>query len=62
MPSAPVSFFALRGIPLIEPGDDLPEIFANALRDNGAGLEDGDILVIAQKIVSKGRGALRRPR
>ncbi len=56
MPSAPVSFFALQGIPLVEPDDDLPAILANALRDNAAGLEDGDILVIAQKIVSKAEG------
>ncbi|MBA3447811.1 MAG: coenzyme F420-0:L-glutamate ligase [Pseudaminobacter sp.] len=50
---APVSFYALPGFPLVEPGDDLSALLARALRNSGLGLLDGDILVIAQKIVSK---------
>lgn len=56
MPLALVSFFAVPGIPLVEPGDDLAGLLAGALRENGLGLLDGDILVIAQKIVSKAEG------
>ncbi|MEW9807813.1 coenzyme F420-0:L-glutamate ligase [Mesorhizobium sp. ZMM04-5] len=52
----PVSLHALAGIPLIEPGDDLATIIGAALRDNGLALADGDILVLAQKIVSKAEG------
>jgi coenzyme F420-0:L-glutamate ligase/coenzyme F420-1:gamma-L-glutamate ligase len=56
MCAQPVSFFPLSGIPLIEPGDDLAEILADALRENDVGLRDGDILVVAQKIISKAEG------
>jgi coenzyme F420-0:L-glutamate ligase/coenzyme F420-1:gamma-L-glutamate ligase len=49
---------ALQGIPLIRPGDDLGEILWCALMENGITLQDGDILVIAQKIVSKAEGRL----
>ena len=46
----------LKNIPLIEAGDDLAGLMVEALR--GAGIEpvDGDILVLAQKIVSKAEG------
>jgi len=50
----PTSFeaWALTGIPLVQPGDDLAEMIVAAARDGG-GLRDGDIVVVAQKIVSK---------
>lgn len=56
MSPTPVSFFALPGIPLIEPGDDLAGILANALSESAVGLRDGDVLVVAQKVVSKAEG------
>jgi coenzyme F420-0:L-glutamate ligase/coenzyme F420-1:gamma-L-glutamate ligase len=56
MSPAPVSFFALPGIPLIEPGDDLAAILAKALSESAVGLRDRDVLVVAQKIVSKAEG------
>jgi len=43
----------LLGIPLIQPGDSLVEIILTALEKNNLILQDGDILVLAQKIVSK---------
>jgi len=43
----------LIGIPLIQPGDSLVEIILAALEKNNLVLQDGDILVLAQKIVSK---------
>jgi coenzyme F420-0:L-glutamate ligase / coenzyme F420-1:gamma-L-glutamate ligase len=51
-----VSFFALPGIPLVEPGDDLAAILAKALSDGAVGLRNWDVLVVAQKIVSKAEG------
>jgi len=48
----------LPGIPLIHPGDDLGEIIVESLRRAGISLQDGDILVLAQKIVSKAEGRL----
>jgi coenzyme F420-0:L-glutamate ligase/coenzyme F420-1:gamma-L-glutamate ligase len=43
----------LTGMPLIKPGDDLAAIIASAAITTGLSLEDSDILVVAQKIVSK---------
>lgn len=56
MPAAPVSLFALSGFPLVEPGDDLARLLVEALRKNDLELVDGDIVVVAQKIVSKAEG------
>lgn len=49
---------ALPGIPLIKPGDHLVTIILHALAAAGIYLEDGDILVVAQKVVSKAEGRL----
>jgi coenzyme F420-0:L-glutamate ligase/coenzyme F420-1:gamma-L-glutamate ligase len=46
----------LQGIPEIQPGNNLVDIFCLALRKNQLLLADGDIVVIAQKIVSKAEG------
>ncbi len=48
----------LTKIPLIQPGDDLSGILLDALDHEGITLSDGDILVLAQKIVSKAEGRL----
>jgi len=48
----------ISGIPLIKPGDDLAVIILACLEQVGLSLEDGDILVLAQKIVSKAEGRL----
>lgn len=48
----------IPAIPLIQPGDSLGEILAQALQDQAMDLQDGDILVLAQKIVSKSEGRL----
>ncbi len=46
----------LPGVPMIQPGDDLVQVILNGLRRAGLILQDGDILVLAQKIVSKSEG------
>ena len=48
----------IRHIPLITPGDNLPEIILTGLSQNNLMLEDNDIIVIAQKIVSKAENRL----
>lgn len=48
----------LAALPLIRPGDNIPEIILRALPESGLSLQDGDILVLAQKIVSKSEGRL----
>lgn len=48
-----VNFFALEGIPSIKPGADLSTVILVALAANGLELADNDVVVLAQKIVSK---------
>jgi coenzyme F420-0:L-glutamate ligase/coenzyme F420-1:gamma-L-glutamate ligase len=47
---------ALEGIPLIQQGNDLAEILLRVLKQNNIDLIDGDVLVIAQKVISKTEG------
>ena len=47
-----LGIFPLTGLPEIRPGDDLPALLAAHLAE----LRAGDILVVAQKIVSKAEG------
>ncbi len=46
----------IKGLPLIEEGDDLAEQILEAVREQGIGIEDHDVIVIAQSIVSKSEG------
>src|SRR5512138_750392 len=46
----------LSGIPLIRHGDNLADLVVTVLLENRITLEDNDILVFAQKIVSKAEG------
>ena len=49
---------ALPGLPAVQPGDSLIELIRDGLENAGLRLEDGDVLVLAQKIVSKAEGRL----
>ena len=51
-----LSVLPVPGIPLVKPGDDLPGLIADALAANGIALAAGDVVVVAQKIVSKAEG------
>lgn len=46
----------LPGIPLVQPGDDLAGITLTALGQADIELESGDVIILAQKIVSKAEG------
>ncbi|MBY0472870.1 coenzyme F420-0:L-glutamate ligase [Patescibacteria group bacterium] len=48
---------AIGTLPLINPGDDLPALLIRAVESSGS-FEDSDVLVLAQKIVSKAEGAV----
>lgn len=54
--SARFSVHAITGIPMVKPGDDLAGIFLESVEANGLTLQDKDILVVAQKVVSKAEG------
>ena len=51
---------ALSGLPPVRPGDDPGELLADALARARESLQDGDVLVVAQKIVSKAEGRVVR--
>ena len=49
---------ALAGFPLVQPGDDLGAHLVAALQRTQIVPEDGDVLIIAQKVVSKAEGRI----
>jgi coenzyme F420-0:L-glutamate ligase/coenzyme F420-1:gamma-L-glutamate ligase len=54
----PLTLTALQQIPLIRQGDNLADIVISALQKNNITAEDHDILVFAQKIISKAEGRI----
>lgn len=55
---APLTLTAIEGLPMVRRGDDLAQLVASALSSMGMRLQDGDILTVCQKIVSKAEGRL----
>ena len=53
---AQLTLTPLQGIPLIRQGDNLADIIVKSLNETNIQLQDGDIFVLAQKIVSKAEG------
>ena len=58
--AAALHVFAVPGIPDVEPGDDLGALIADAVARAGETIEADDVIVVAQKIVSKAEGAVVR--
>src|SRR5438270_572778 len=54
-----LELFAIAGVPEIRPGDDVGAILAQAAQAAGEELRESDILLVAQKIVSKSEGRFR---
>jgi len=54
----PLTLTPISNIPMIRAGDDLAELLLAGLVDSGLELANGDILVLAQKIVSKAEGRM----
>lgn len=54
----PLTLTPLQHIPLIRQGDDLADIILNSLYKTDTNLQNDDILVLAQKIVSKSEGRM----
>jgi len=57
-----LEILGLSPFPEVKPKDDLAGLVAEAAEKNGVGLKTGDIVVVAQKIVSKVEGCLVRLR
>ena len=56
MSGTSMELFALDSIPPVAPGDDLAGLVLDGYGATGRAPEDGDVIVIAQKIVSKAEG------
>lgn len=55
-----LAIFAVTGLPEVHPDDDLPSLITDALARSGDDLRDRDVVVVAQKIVSKSEGRVVR--
>ena len=55
VPPRVIAVAPLEGIPEVRPGDDLAGLLADAL-ERSWGLEDGDVVAVSQKVVSKAEG------
>lgn len=53
---APVQLIPVKGLPLVRRGDDLGELIVRAAEEQGLRIEDGDVVVVAQSVVSKVEG------
>ena len=53
-----LSIKSVPGLPEVQPGDDLAALIAEAMRQARLKLRAGDVLVIAQKVVSKAEGRI----
>lgn len=58
MKQSRLTFTGLAEIPMIQQGDDLAAIIVKSVRQSRLSLKDGDVLVVAQKIVSKAEGRM----
>ncbi len=54
-----LQLLALRDFPLVKPGDDIAALVSDSLQANGITLQHGDIVVLAQKIISKAENRYR---
>ncbi len=54
--SASLELYAVGGLPMVQPGDDLARLLSDAFAVEGLVPRDGDVVVVAQKIVSKAEG------
>lgn len=55
----PIQILRLAGLPMIGPDSDLCAEIAGAMERSAIALQDGDIVVVAQKVVSKAEGRKR---
>lgn len=55
-PGSALNIVTLADFPMIQEGDSLADIMHTSLKVNQIDLQDGDVLVIAQKVISKAEG------
>jgi coenzyme F420-0:L-glutamate ligase / coenzyme F420-1:gamma-L-glutamate ligase len=55
---ASITLTAIEGIPIVKAGDDLATLIAKGLDQTGIALQNGDIVIVCQKVVSKSEGRM----
>lgn len=55
-----INIKAVPNLPDIQPGDDLVELILKSMSESEMTFDDGDILVIAHKVISKSEGRIVR--
>lgn len=55
-----VTLLAIDGLPEIKPGDDLAAMVVDRARTGDRAFRPGDVLALAQKVVSKSEGRIRK--
>jgi len=53
-----VRIIPVEGIPEVRPGDDLAAVIMSAVQRQGLAFENGDVVVVTQKVVSKAEGRI----
>jgi len=53
-----IEIIGLKGVPEIKPGDDLARIIVETAEQNNVKIEDGDVIVVKSKIISKAEGRI----
>ena len=48
-----INLIALETLPLIQPGQDVSKEIIHAITSESISIDDGDVIAIAQKIISK---------
>ena len=51
-----IQIFGITKMPLVKPGDDIGDQLVRAVQEQSIQILDHDIIVVAQKIVSKSEG------
>jgi coenzyme F420-0:L-glutamate ligase/coenzyme F420-1:gamma-L-glutamate ligase len=54
-----IELIGIKGIPIIKKGDNIAKIIVQSLKTENFSLKDGDVVIIAQSIVSKSRGYIK---
>lgn len=53
-----IRIFPVSGMPEVKAGDDVARIITEAIRKQGWNIQEGDVAVVAQKIISKAEGRI----
>lgn len=56
MQAETVNIVGLSGFPMVEKGDDLAKMIVDTAKKNNVSIARGDVVVVAQKVVSKAEG------